>query len=184
MATCWVHRSCWPHNIKQPQFVALPMEIFKRDTINQPIGILKNANEIASRMLMRRFHQHVKAGTQCANFNKYGQLYSHVVFIIKHPCGLLAISTEISPIQSLRKHEKFAYAHTLQPWITDMIISTVLKELMRHMGPANLTHEQRFLKHCTQKTAEPPPRVQRRKKQHMPLPRTACHVLPMPQESR
>lgn len=152
MSTCWVLTdSHWPHKIKAASDTWHCLWKYAREeTINQPISILqKDANEFASSMLMRRFHQNAQNGTHCTNSNKFGQLYSHVAYIIKHPSGLLAISTEISPRKHLRKHEKFADAHTLHPHLTDMAITSVLNEVARHMSASNVSHEQRFLKHLT-----------------------------------
>ena len=165
--TCRVlTESCWPHKIKAASHSWHCLwKYSKESTINQPISMLKDANEFASSMLMRRFYQHAQTGTQCANLDKFGQLYSHVVFIIKHSSGLLAISTEILPIESLKQHEKYACAHTQHPFITNTAMSTVLKEVARHTS-TNLSHEQRFLLTRTHK-AEPCRRHTKKRKHVM-----------------
>ena len=130
---CWVLTdSCWPHNIKSASCSWHSLwKYSKEETINRPISMLqRNANEFASAMLMRRFYQREKTGTQCTNANKFGQLYTHVVSIVEHPIGLLAISTDISLQGSpLKMHKKFADAHRPLSPVADMTISAVFKEV-------------------------------------------------------
>ena len=165
--TCWVLTdSCWPHNIKSASGSWHSLwKYSKEETINRPISILqKNANEFASAMLMRRFYHKEKTGTQCTNSNKFGQLYTHVVSIVEHPIGLLAISTDISPRgNSLKMHKKFADAHRPLPAVTDMTISAVFKEVLRHVSMSTLSHEQRFLRHIAMSDSKTKPPMLRKK---------------------
>lgn len=169
---CWVLTdSCWPHTIKSASESWHSLWKYPREeAIDRAIGMLQNkANEVASAMLMRRFYHKEKTGTLCTNSNKFGQFYTHVVCIVEHPFGLVAISTDISPQGNpLKKHEKFEYAHRPLPHVTDLTISAVFKEVLRHVSVSTLSHEQRFMRHiaamCNSKSKTRPPKLSEKKR--------------------
>lgn len=165
MSSCWVlTERRWPYEIKAASKSWQNLWQYSREeTLNRPISMLQNgANEFSAAMLMRRFHQHDRKGTTCANVDKFGQLYSHIAYIVPHPAGLIGISTQIAPIARLKLHEKFAIAHDAQPRLDEDTLASVLTEVARHVGAGNRSHEQRFLLHRdAQGAPRPPPPLRR-----------------------
>ena len=168
MTTCWVLTDArWPHNIKAASDSWHRLwQYGKEEAVNHPISLLQtDANAFASSMLMRRFHHNEQSGTRCTNSNKFGQLYSHVTHIVKHPLGLLAISSDISEGRRLRRHEQFAEAHAACPRLAAAAIAVAFHEVARHMGAAGVSHDQRFLDRAVvERTTRPPALLNRAKK--------------------
>tara|TARA_B100001540_G_scaffold301427_1_gene307853 strand:+ start:462 stop:986 length:525 start_codon:yes stop_codon:yes gene_type:complete len=148
--SCWVltERS-WPYKIKAASDSWFSLwKYSKEEAINRPIGMIQHgANEYAASMLMRRYFQHDKRGTACANADKRGQLYSHVAYLVPHEAGLLCVSTQFKPRRRLTIHEKFQDAHDARPHLGSAVLVSVLEDVLMHVRDDTLTHEQRFLLH-------------------------------------
>ena len=168
MTTCWVLTDArWPHNIKAASDSWHRLwQYGKEEAVNHPISLLQtDANAFASSMLMRRFHHNereLERGAQTQTSS--GSCIPNATHIVKHPLGLLAISSDISE-EAAEKARTVCGSPRGVPRLAAAAIAVAFHEVARHMEPAGVSHDQRFLNRTVvERTTRPPALLNRAKK--------------------